>query len=89
MSALVPAPLVPYVSQLPAKSLTVLTYVLGTSANWVVLRYVYAALAQSQNLPNSSGEHVVLLASWLRDLSFWRTQARRAVCILTLVLYQF
>ncbi|EHA19998.1 hypothetical protein ASPNIDRAFT_39417 [Aspergillus niger ATCC 1015] len=42
-----PPLLTPYVSSLPPSSLTVLSSVLGATGNWLVLRFLYAALNSS------------------------------------------
>lgn len=58
-----------------------LTSVLGASSNWLVLRFLHSALIGSEV---SSGiapedEPKVLLVSFMRDLAFWRENARRLV----------
>ena len=65
---------------LPESSLTLLTSVLGATSNWLVLRFLYAALnppkdADGQSLSENGSK--VILISWLRDLSFWKEGAKR------------
>ena len=64
----------------PESSLTLLTSVLGATSNWLVVRFLYAALA-SRKAPDailaSENEAKVVLVSWLRDWSFWREGTKR------------
>ncbi|ODM18479.1 hypothetical protein SI65_06350 [Aspergillus cristatus] len=78
-----PPLLTPYVSFLPQSSLTLLSSVLGATGNWLVLRYLYAALSASTNttfgadgLDNGKKRKVVLV-SFLRSWDFWRSEAKR------------
>ncbi|KAL3471306.1 hypothetical protein BJX99DRAFT_250561 [Aspergillus californicus] len=77
--------LTPYLSSLPQSSLTVLSSVLGATGNWLVIRFLYAALA---TLPTSTVGHgfpaseagknrKVVLVSFLRGWDFWRAEAKR------------
>ncbi|KAJ2895414.1 uncharacterized protein MKZ38_006600 [Zalerion maritima] len=64
------------------KSLTLVTSVLGASANWLVLRYLVSCLsaassAQAQPSSPTSSEPTVVLVSFLRDLTFWTSSASR------------
>jgi len=81
-----PPLLTPYLS-LPPSSLTLLTSTLGASSNWLVLRFLYAALFPPTQSPatfspptNPPAEpiktHIILL-SWLRDFSFWKDGAKK------------
>ncbi|KAI9776038.1 MAG: hypothetical protein M1839_000640 [Geoglossum umbratile] len=81
-----PLKLEPYVRVPPKDSLVLLTSVLGASTNWLVLRFLYNALIASSTIkPPTSAEgdgsdnngYTVLLASFLRDKSFWVEGARR------------
>lgn len=47
MTTRIPQPLSPYLTIPPPHSLTLLTGLLGASANWLVIRYLYAALGSS------------------------------------------
>ncbi|KAI9370735.1 hypothetical protein BJX61DRAFT_75268 [Aspergillus egyptiacus] len=78
--------LVPYLS-CPQSSLTVVSSVLGATGNWLVLRFLYAALAA---LPASGVGHEisgveagrkrkVAFVSFLRGWEFWRSEAKRLV----------
>lgn len=69
--------------QLPTElSLTLVTGTLNCSPTWLSARFVSRALAPNDG-PNLSvnddgkGTHVVL-ASWMRDLAFWKNEIRRA-----------
>ncbi|QMW33833.1 hypothetical protein G4B84_009299 [Aspergillus flavus NRRL3357] len=50
-----PPLLAPYVSSLPQSSLTVLSSVLGATGNWLVLRFLYAALSAPSNSETAFG----------------------------------
>lgn len=81
--------LAPYVSSLPPSSLTVLSSVLGATGNWLVLRYLYAALGTTSNPEAAFGlqggegakKRKVVLVSFLRGWDFWRSEAKRLVSI--------
>ncbi|KAE8359363.1 hypothetical protein BDV27DRAFT_55238 [Aspergillus caelatus] len=80
-----PPLLAPYVSSLPHSSLTVLSSVLGATGNWLVLRFLYAALSSSSNSETAFGlngsdgvkNRRVVLVSFLRGWEFWRSEAKR------------
>ena len=94
MTTRIPQLLSPYICIPPQYSLTLLTGLLGASANWLVIRYLYAALGSNaqalrngvdRTLPRdaTAGDEgvAVVLMSWMRDFEFWKTEARRAaVC---------
>ena len=69
-------------------SLTLLASTLVTSTNWLVLRLLYVTLKgrESDKIEERSawqpGGTGVVLASWLRDWSFWRDGGRRLVSML-------
>ena len=91
MSARIPPLLEPYLTLPPEASLILLTNVLGASSNWLVLRFLYSVLqnpAAAPELP-SGGDTKVLLVSFMRDLSFWKENARRLVGILYISLELF
>ncbi|KAL8722235.1 MAG: hypothetical protein Q9225_001222 [Loekoesia sp. 1 TL-2023] len=48
-------------SLLPLGSLTLITSVLGASANWLILRHIWAALKTEALTPSADGENVKLL----------------------------
>jgi elongator complex protein 6 len=79
MTSRIPPLLEPYISLPPEASLILLTNVLGASTNWVVLRYLYSALAPEGD-GDSDNETKIVLASFLRDMAFWKDGARRLVC---------
>lgn len=82
-----PPLLAPYVSSLPQSSLTVLSSVLGATGNWLVLRFLYAALSAPSNSETAFGlngsegvkNRKVVLVSFLRGWEFWRSEAKRLV----------
>jgi hypothetical protein len=85
--------LTPYLNP-PQYSLTVLTSVIGATSNWLVLRYLYAALAP---LPKDAEGGIgsvpqrqkVVLVSFMRGWAFWRAEARRLVSILVYFIYSY
>ena len=82
-SSRLPPLLRPYVHP-SALSLTLLTSVLGATANWLILRFLFAALNPVSGTPGTDDdasihESRIVLVSFLRDWEFWRTEGRRAV----------
>lgn len=74
-------------------SLTLATWVQGASANWLVLRYLYALLGSGGRGPAPSAEDEgedgggvpgVVLVSFLRDVRFWADGCMRLVSLLSL-----
>ncbi len=64
--------------------------VLGATGNWLLLRYLYAALSASSSADVSLGDGLdngkkrkVVLVSFLRGWDFWRSEAKRLVSILS------
>ncbi|KAL8654769.1 MAG: hypothetical protein Q9210_001302 [Variospora velana] len=56
----------------PAGSLTLITSVLGASANWIVQRHISAALKPQPLASVKEGTDVeIVLISWLRGSEFW------------------
>jgi elongator complex protein 6 len=84
-----PPLLAPYVSTLPDSSLTLVSSILGATSNWLVLRFLYAALSSSSpnaafgldELQNGAKKKVVLV-SFMRSYEFWKTEAKRLVSVL-------
>ena len=82
-----PPLLTPYVSSLPQSSLTLVSSVLGATGNWLLLRYLYAALSASSSANVNIGadgldngkKRKVVLVSFLRGWEFWRSEAKRLV----------
>ncbi|KAL4906858.1 hypothetical protein BDW74DRAFT_128667 [Aspergillus multicolor] len=70
--------LTPYISTPPQDSLTAVTSVLGATGNWLVLRFLCAALTDV-GLRGVEGERKrkVVLVSFLRNWEFWRSEAKR------------
>ncbi|CAO1600010.1 hypothetical protein XANCAGTX0491_003716 [Xanthoria calcicola] len=56
-------------------SLGLVTSVLGASANWILLRQIYAALKVPSDQPVEAT--AVILVSWLRGLEVWKDGARK------------
>jgi elongator complex protein 6 len=93
MSMRIPPDLSPYIQIPSPDSLVLLTSVQNANANWLILRYLYAAFGRDaqtrrtlhtsvDNAPELDRQDVdsnVLVVSWLRDLDFWQTEAKRAV----------
>ncbi|KAG4437077.1 hypothetical protein IFR05_007452 [Cadophora sp. M221] len=79
MSSRIPPLLEPYLALPPEASLLLLTSVLGASSNWLVLRFLYSALIDSEVSSEvaSEDEPKVLMVSFMRDLAFWKENARR------------
>lgn len=78
----IPPLLVSYIALPYPSSLGLVTSTVSTTANWVLLRYIYAALGgHAQNFVDGSeaGDVGVVFVSWMRDLSFWKTEGRKAV----------
>ena len=81
-----PPLLASYVSNLPDSSLTLVSSILGATSNWLVLRFLHAALSVpgpnaafgSDELQNGNKKKVVLV-SFMRSYEFWRTEAKRLV----------
>ncbi|CAG8166163.1 unnamed protein product [Penicillium nalgiovense] len=79
-----PPLLAPYVSNLPDSSLTLVSSILGATSNWLVLRFLHAALSSpspnaafgSDELHNGTKKKVALV-SFVRSYEFWRTEAKR------------
>lgn len=67
----------------PESSLTLLTSVLGASANWLLLRHLYSALRSED-----SGDTGVVLVSFMRDGTFWREGAAKLVSLPVLPLFE-
>lgn len=82
MSTRIPTLLEPYLALPPEASLVLLTSVLGASSNWLVLRFLHSALIGSEVSSSSvvsEDEPKVLFVSFMRDLAFWKENARRLV----------
>jgi elongator complex protein 6 len=82
MASRIPPLLEPYLSLPPEASLILLTSVLGASSNWLVLRFLHRALVDQDGAPEElspRGGRKVVLMSFMRDLSFWKENARRLV----------
>ncbi|KAL5358143.1 hypothetical protein BJX96DRAFT_146014 [Aspergillus floccosus] len=79
-----PPLLTPYISSLSPSSLTVVSSVLSASGNWLILRYLHAALSTSSDPHagqfadrDAAKKRKVVLVSFLREWEFWRTEAKR------------
>ena len=79
MSTRIPPLLEPYFSP-DQSSLVLLTDILGASANWLLLRYIYSYLKLplpekariNLEAPIQESEAGVVLVSFLRDAVFWK-----------------
>lgn len=82
-----PPLLTAYLSDQREASLTLISSILGATSNWLVLRYLYAALGPSPSSTISIGtdelangaKRKVVLVSFLRSWEFWRAEAKRLV----------
>lgn len=82
-----PPLLTSYLSDQRESSLTLVSSILGATSNWLVLRYLYAALGTSSSSNISIGtdelsngaKRKVVLVSFLRGWEFWRAEAKRLV----------
>lgn len=83
MASRIPPLLDAYLHIPPENSLVLLTSVLGSTTNWLVLRYLYSLLSTSPSplatetgidSPATHGTSVVLV-SFLRDYAFWKDGA--------------
>jgi hypothetical protein len=91
MPAAVHPLLSPYVSPAPQGCLTLVTSVLDATSNWLLLRYVHAAL-NGEELADNLGSFVgsgsqepqesfkVVFVSILRDFEQWREMGKKMVC---------
>jgi len=86
----IPSLLAPFVTSIPPTSLTVVSAVLGATSNWLVLRFLFAALNPArtdlvleedgvQRGTESAAVRKVVLVSFLRSWDFWRSEAKRAL----------
>lgn len=81
MSSRIPPLLESYLALPSEASLILLTSVLGASSNWLVLRFLHSTLIGSDATSEAAAENEpkVLLVSFMRDLAFWKENARRLV----------
>jgi elongator complex protein 6 len=89
----VPPALSPYVTPAPQGSLTLVTSVLDAVSNWLLLRYVHAALQDNEVnkthgdgdiLASDIGNHLqenfnVIFVSVLRGFEQWREMGKKVV----------
>lgn len=90
-----PPLLEPYLQLPPQYSLSLISSVLGASANWLIIEQLCAVYGssgrprrayedeglQDGTTPEKSEDVVVVLVSFMRDWDFWRTETKRAgVC---------
>ncbi|KAI5464150.1 hypothetical protein BGZ63DRAFT_377065 [Mariannaea sp. PMI_226] len=79
-SSRIPHLLEPYLALPSESSLTLLTSVLGTTANWLVFRHLYSYLrgAAGAGIEQGDGRDTgIVLVSFLRDATFWREGAAK------------
>ncbi|CAL5866464.1 uncharacterized protein PFLUO_LOCUS672 [Penicillium psychrofluorescens] len=80
-----PPLLAPYLSSLPHTSLTLVSSILGATSNWLVLRFLHAALSTSSNQHAASEledvrtdeKRKVVFVSFMRSFEFWKSEAKR------------
>ena len=83
----IPPLLSPNLFKLPYTSLILLTSTLGATTNWLVLRFIYAALKSSDyriaydiaSTPEKYHGQRIVLVSWLRDGTWWKESGRKLV----------
>lgn len=75
-SSRIPSHLQPYVGLPHDESLLLLTSTLGASANWLIIRFLCAALSNTEDGGAQQGHNVVLV-SWMREYDFWKQEARK------------
>lgn len=79
-STKIPPLLEPFLELPPEDALVLLTSVLGASANWLLLRWVYGLLKHApQTGEDPEKDTAVVLCSFLRDGAFWREGAGKMV----------
>lgn len=95
-SARIPPLLEHYLALPPESYLVLLTSVLGASANWLVLRHLYAYLRGRSPAAAGGGggdeeeahkDTGVVLVSFMRDAAFWSEGAAKLVSFLLCVLW--
>jgi len=72
----IPSHLQPYVGLPHDESLLLVTSTLGASANWLTIRFLCAALSNTDDGGAQQGHNVVLV-SWMRECGFWKQEARK------------
>jgi elongator complex protein 6 len=81
MTSRFPPLLEPYL-HFPSEAYFVLvTSVLGASSNWLVLRFLHSVFLVDDTAANTAddGARKVVFVSFMRDLSFWKENAKRIV----------
>lgn len=75
----IPPLLSQYISHIPSSSLTLLTSTLAATTNWLVLRFIHAALkpAALDEPDHVSADTKVILVSWLRNGNFWKDGGKK------------
>ena len=70
-------------------SLTLVTWVQGASANWLLLRYLHCLLSSGPRTDDGGEDDVpgVVLVSFLRDARFWAEGCARLVSCFFLALF--
>jgi elongator complex protein 6 len=86
MPSPIPPTLSPFVKPPAPGSLAVITSVLNATSNWLLLRYIYAALrpekhdGQDGEDPEKTKEELkVILISFLRPFEIWKEMAKKIV----------
>jgi len=89
MPSPIPPTLSPFVKPPAPGSLTLITSVLDATSNWLLLRYIYAALRPEKHhgrhgldgeIPEDKKEELkVILISFLRPFELWKEMAKKIV----------
>jgi elongator complex protein 6 len=71
-----------------ATTLVLLTSTLGCSINWLGAQFIAASLGQGDSLTDGAAQNTtcVVLASWVRDLAYWRSEIRRGTVSIILAM---
>jgi hypothetical protein len=86
MPSPIPPTLSPFVKPPAPGSLTLITSVLDATSNWLLLRYIYAALRpeklhehNGETPENKEEELKVILVSFLRPFELWKEMGKKIV----------
>ncbi|EOA81345.1 uncharacterized protein SETTUDRAFT_122991 [Exserohilum turcica Et28A] len=80
-SSRIPPLLQPYAELPREESLTLVTSTLGASANWLLIRFLCAALGTATARGGGEEDHNVVLVSWMRPYEFWKQESRKSAAL--------